>query len=44
LNWLTEHGVSAVLLRPDRYIFGVARTSAEFVELSHALNRMHVNS
>jgi 3-(3-hydroxy-phenyl)propionate hydroxylase len=44
LNWLTEHGVCAVLLRPDRYIFGVATTSAELVTLSHTLNRLHVNS
>jgi 3-(3-hydroxy-phenyl)propionate hydroxylase len=44
LNWLTEHGVCAVLMRPDRYIFGVAATSAEFVELNRTLNRLHVNS
>jgi 3-(3-hydroxy-phenyl)propionate hydroxylase len=44
LNWLTVHGVCAVLLRPDRYIFGVATTIAELVELSRVLNRLHVNA
>jgi 3-(3-hydroxy-phenyl)propionate hydroxylase len=42
LDWLTEHGVSAVMLRPDRCIFGVARSGMELVELSLALNQSHV--
>jgi 3-(3-hydroxy-phenyl)propionate hydroxylase len=29
LSWLDEHGFAAIMLRPDRYIMGTARTSAE---------------
>ena len=29
LNWLQRHGVRAVILRPDRYVFAVARDRAE---------------
>jgi len=29
LGWLDEHGFAAIMLRPDRYIMGTARTSAE---------------
>jgi 3-(3-hydroxy-phenyl)propionate hydroxylase len=37
LNWLETHHVSAVLLRPDRYIAGVARSSSELEEISLCL-------
>jgi 3-(3-hydroxy-phenyl)propionate hydroxylase len=44
LQWLTEHGFSAVMLRPDRYIFGVAKNRAELIELSKKFSLLHVNS
>jgi 3-(3-hydroxy-phenyl)propionate hydroxylase len=28
-GWLDQHGVAAVMLRPDRYIMGLARSAAE---------------
>ena len=37
LNWLQTHKVSAVLVRPDRYIAGVARSAAELDEISQCL-------
>ena len=36
-SWLTQHGVHAVLLRPDRYIAGVAQTASELEGLSALL-------
>ncbi|MBV8191662.1 MAG: bifunctional 3-(3-hydroxy-phenyl)propionate/3-hydroxycinnamic acid hydroxylase [Alphaproteobacteria bacterium] len=30
-EWLAEHGAKAAILRPDRYIFGVARTRDELL-------------
>ena len=35
--WLTQQGVRAVLLRPDRYIAGVAQTAAELDGISALL-------
>ncbi|OKL60078.1 hypothetical protein UA08_04942 [Talaromyces atroroseus] len=32
-RWFEEHDVMGVLLRPDHYVFGVARTSADFESL-----------
>ena len=29
LDWLDSHGVAALMLRPDRYILGLARTPEE---------------
>ncbi|WP_300710911.1 bifunctional 3-(3-hydroxy-phenyl)propionate/3-hydroxycinnamic acid hydroxylase [Limnohabitans sp.] len=36
-TWLTQQGVRAVLLRPDRYILGVAQTGAELDSISALL-------
>ena len=35
--WLSTQGMSAVLLRPDRYIAGVARSAVELDEISQCL-------
>lgn len=35
--WLNQHGVHAVVLRPDRYIVGVAQTAAQLEQLSQVL-------
>jgi 3-(3-hydroxy-phenyl)propionate hydroxylase len=35
--WLAQHGVRAVLLRPDRYVAGVAQTAAELDDLGALL-------
>jgi 3-(3-hydroxy-phenyl)propionate hydroxylase len=35
--WLGQYGVRAVLLRPDRYILGVAQTAAELDDISALL-------
>ena len=35
--WLDQQGVRAVLLRPDRYILGVAQSSAELDRISALL-------
>ncbi|KQP49223.1 bifunctional 3-(3-hydroxy-phenyl)propionate/3-hydroxycinnamic acid hydroxylase [Pseudorhodoferax sp. Leaf274] len=35
--WLDAHGAQAVVLRPDRYIVGVARTGAELDRISQYL-------
>jgi 3-(3-hydroxy-phenyl)propionate hydroxylase len=36
-DWLTMHQAKAVLIRPDRYIVGLARTGTELGEISTAL-------
>ncbi|OYU32229.1 MAG: hypothetical protein CFE39_04595 [Comamonadaceae bacterium PBBC2] len=36
-TWLTQQGVGAVLLRPDRYILGVAQSGAELDSISALL-------
>ncbi len=33
-NWLNDHGAQAVVLRPDRYVLGLARTAAELDALT----------
>jgi len=38
--WLNTQGMSAVVLRPDRYIAGVARSAAELDVISQCL--LHV--
>ena len=35
--WLTEHGVRAVMLRPDRYVMGVARSASDLEAIAHLL-------
>jgi 3-(3-hydroxy-phenyl)propionate hydroxylase len=35
--WLQQHGTAAVLLRPDRYIAGVAQDAATLERLTHSL-------
>ena len=35
--WLTEHGVRAVMLRPDRYVMGVAHTAADLDAVTQLL-------
>ncbi|MCB1006703.1 MAG: hypothetical protein KDB35_21150, partial [Acidimicrobiales bacterium] len=35
--WLDERGVAAVILRPDHYVWGVARTVDELPELLEQL-------
>ena len=35
--WLTEHGVRAVMLRPDRYVMGVAHTAADLDAVTRLL-------
>ncbi|MGE0421495.1 MAG: bifunctional 3-(3-hydroxy-phenyl)propionate/3-hydroxycinnamic acid hydroxylase [Reyranellaceae bacterium] len=35
--WLAAHDCAALILRPDRYVFGTARTSAELDALTSAL-------
>lgn len=35
--WLEQHGVRAVMLRPDRYLMGVARSSSELDSISACL-------
>ena len=37
-SWLTKHGVSSVLVRPDRYVFGTGRASELLLGWSNALN------
>jgi 3-(3-hydroxy-phenyl)propionate hydroxylase len=36
-RWLAERRACAVLLRPDRYVFGLARDAADLDRLSTAL-------
>ena len=36
-TWLSEHDVQAVMLRPDRYVMGVARTAADLDTVSRLL-------
>ncbi len=37
LDWLARHGVRAAILRPDRYVFAVARDRAELAAAATAL-------
>jgi 3-(3-hydroxy-phenyl)propionate hydroxylase len=36
-DWLRQHGIRAALLRPDRYVLGVARSASEVADLLHLL-------
>jgi 3-(3-hydroxy-phenyl)propionate hydroxylase len=36
-TWFTEHGVRAVMLRPDRYVMGVANTAADLDAVTRLL-------
>ncbi len=38
-EWLLQHGVKAVMLRPDRYILGMARNTDELEQLATCLRR-----
>ena len=38
-NWLAETGAIAAVVRPDRYVYGVASTSAELARLINDLSR-----
>lgn len=38
-QWLQQHGAQAVVLRPDRYILGLANCSSDLDRLSHLLPR-----
>ncbi len=40
-EWLQTHGVSAAVLRPDRYLLGGARDGAELAAISARLPRLH---
>jgi 3-(3-hydroxy-phenyl)propionate hydroxylase len=33
-GWLAEHGAQALVLRPDRYVMGLARTAADLDRLT----------
>ena len=35
--WLRQHGVQAVMLRPDRYVAGTARDASALAQLTRAL-------
>lgn len=35
--WLHEHGITAALVRPDRYVLGAARNDAELDRLVAAI-------
>jgi 3-(3-hydroxy-phenyl)propionate hydroxylase len=37
--WLQEHGCAAVIVRPDRYVYGGARDGADLNRLAHGLGR-----
>jgi 3-(3-hydroxy-phenyl)propionate hydroxylase len=38
-RWLEQHGAQAVMLRPDRYIAGLARCASDLERLSELLPR-----
>jgi len=40
LDWLARHGGRAAILRPDRYVFAVARDRAEMAAAAAALRAM----
>ncbi|MFZ5784222.1 MAG: hypothetical protein ACOY4R_28845 [Pseudomonadota bacterium] len=37
LDWLDRHGVRAAILRPDRYVFTVARDRGELAAAAAAI-------
>jgi 3-(3-hydroxy-phenyl)propionate hydroxylase len=36
-GWLAEHGAQALVLRPDRYVLGLARTPADLDRLARVV-------
>jgi len=38
-DWMTRHGAAAVVARPDRYVYGVARDRDGLNRLVDALSR-----
>jgi 3-(3-hydroxy-phenyl)propionate hydroxylase len=38
-DWLAETGAAAAVVRPDRYVYGIARTPAELARLVSDLSR-----
>ncbi|TWB87771.1 3-(3-hydroxy-phenyl)propionate hydroxylase [Bradyrhizobium macuxiense] len=39
-NWFVRHQLLAVFVRPDNYVFGVARSSSEFLNLGENIERV----
>lgn len=40
-GWMRSNGAKAVVVRPDKYVYGIAKTDADLTRLLHAL-RKHV--
>ena len=36
-NWLVETGATAAVVRPDRYVYGVASTASDLARLIRSL-------
>ncbi len=37
-DWLAQHGAAALVARPDRYVYGIARSAAELLRMVHTLS------